>query len=111
MGHIEYLLGLRKPKTEILESGEDMPDLPGLHRRETQDQLDQKMNRKLYTQTIRQLRETSKKHKSAQDPVKKADLAHAKKEYKVNLDELLALVGPCTDEERKSGFKENGHGF
>jgi hypothetical protein len=111
MGHIEYLLGLRKPKPEIQESGEALPDLPGLNRREQQDQIDQKMNRKLYTQAIRQLRETGKKHKATQDPVKKAELARTKKNYKVSLDELLSLVGPCTDEERKYGFKEHGHGF
>jgi hypothetical protein len=111
MGHIEYLLGLRKHKPEILESGEALPELPGLNGREQQDQIAQKMNRKLYTQTIRQLRETSKKHKSTQDPVKKAELAHAKNEFKVSLDELLSLVGPYTDEERKSGFREHGHGF
>ena len=111
MGHVEYLLGLRKTKPAILETGEALPDLPGLNRQKQQDQIDLKMRRRLYTQTILQLRATNKKILSTSATKKKAELAKCQKEFQARIEELLPQVGPYTEDERKYGFKEHGHGF
>lgn len=111
MGHLYFLMDLRKPTPEIAKSGEPLPDLPGLTRRKNQQQVDQKELKDEYNRTLNEVRDAAKKQKSAKGAKKKKEKTQAMKATCAHMEDLLTKIGTYTSDEKMSGFKEDGDGF
>jgi hypothetical protein len=110
MGHLEYLLDLRKAKPHITDYVEPLPDLPGIHREERLAASNRTQLKKEYNRSLNERRDTSKKHKAAQGAAKK-ELRVQKDRINARMEGLLTDIGIYTPGEKQNGFKEDGNEF
>ena len=110
MGHLEYLLDLRKAKPHISDSVEPLPDLPGIHREEMLAASNRTQLKKEYNRLLNDRRDAAKKHKAAQGTAKK-ELKAQKDRISARMEELLTDIGIYTPGEKQNGFKEDGNEF
>jgi hypothetical protein len=115
MGHIQFILDSRKKAQAVAlsvpsASADQMPDLPGLHRREKLKANNLSAKKKEYTLALRNLQTLNKKINSLKGE-KRKDARHQIDGWKAHMTKLLTEIGTYTRSETVHGFKEDGDAF
>ncbi len=115
MGHIQFILDSRKKaqmvSTSATTTGADqLPNLPGLHRREKLQAINITAQKREYNLALRYLQALNKKLSSLKGE-KKKDAHHQIAAWKAHMAKLLTEIGTYTTSETVHGFKEDGDAF
>ena len=115
MGHIQFILDSRKKaQAEALSvpsaGADQLPDLPGLHRRQKLRANNLSAKKKEYNLALRNLQLLNKKINSLKGE-KKKDSRHQIEAWKAHMAKLLTEIGTYTRSETVHGFKEDGDAF
>lgn len=91
-------------------AADQLPDLPGLQRRQKMQANNLLAKKKEYNLALRNLQALNKRINSLKGEIRK-DARHQIDAWKAHLEKLLTEIGAYTTSEKVHGFKEDGDAF